>query len=387
MDPNNKFLFSLLGSTEIKNLFRVDPVSGIISTLRPLDRETQDVYRITAHVHSTSTDLSRLNDTAEVIIHITDVNDNAPIIDFPKLGNRTVGISNLVPIGFIVTQIIAHDNDFSRNGKITFFISEGNEDGAFAIGGKTGDVYVNGDVHGLDGETYRLVIMAQDDGVPQRLTAAVLYININHTIPYYPPAGITGQNEGGLSEIHLIIIIAIIVGTFCIVVSIIVAIILMRKKDRCCRSSKCHTNSTGVKGTLPYNAEQTVEPGIDPSSGHTLEPAYMNMQPPSYDSQALVTDCREKPVHVNDINMAMPNNMNNMNNGGITNMNGIHMSNGMMIHKVHESDDDDMSVSNSGSDNSKVSVNNGVLGYSEGNDNHYKLCYLVKRSYSYMRMH
>ena len=354
VEPNNQFGFALLGSIQIRNLFRIDPETGIISTLRELDRERKDVYHLTAHVHSTSSDLSRLNDTAEVIIHITDINDNSPVIDFPKMGNRTVGISNRVPIGFIVTQIVAHDDDFSRNGKITFFISEGNEDGAFAIGGKTGDVYVNGDMKGLDGQKYRLVIMAQDDGVPQRLTAAVLYININHTISYHPPAQIPGEGDDGLSEIHLIIIIAIVVGTFCIVVSIIVAIVLMRKRDRCCRSSKCHTNSTGVKGTLPYNAEQPAETGINLTSGHTLEPAYMNMQPPAYDSQALVTDCN-KGHNINVTLSAGMNNMNNLNNGGISDMNGIHMSNGMMIQRIHESDDDDMSVSNSGSDNSKVS--------------------------------
>ena len=357
LDPNNKFAFSLTGSFEVLDTFRIDPMSGIISIRRPLDRERQDVYHITAQVYSTTSGISRMNDTARVIIHITDINDNAPVIDFPKLGNRTVNISNRVPIGYVVTQIVAHDADFSRNGKVTYFISEGNEDGAFNIGIKTGDLYVNGDLTKLDGHLYRLVIMAQDDGIPQRLTAAILFVGINSTI-FYSPLGSTGSDGGGLDDLHLIIVIVMVVVALIVIILLVACIIVfVLKKDRCCKTRKAGVGSTGVKPTMPrgehlptdtYNPSTTYDcPTYEASTMErhmsTLERNNMS----TLERSNMSTLERKPPIDIRDVPMTMIDTNNGAVRGTIN-----HHPNGVL--RIHESDEDDMSVSNSGSDNSKV---------------------------------
>ena len=75
--------------------FRLDPVTGAITTTQSLDREQCAVYEIVIHA-SVSPKLDSANtvsgsDTScEAVIYVTDVNDNPPTFDFPKIGNDHV---------------------------------------------------------------------------------------------------------------------------------------------------------------------------------------------------------------------------------------------------------------------------------------------------------
>jgi len=75
--------------------FRLDPVTGAITTTESLDREQCSVYEITIRAKvSPSLDsantISGSGSTCDAVIYVTDVNDNRPTFEFPKIGNDHV---------------------------------------------------------------------------------------------------------------------------------------------------------------------------------------------------------------------------------------------------------------------------------------------------------
>ena len=75
--------------------FRLDPVTGAITTTESLDREHCAVYEITIRATvspslSSANTISGSGSSCDAIIYVTDANDNRPTFDFPKIGNDHV---------------------------------------------------------------------------------------------------------------------------------------------------------------------------------------------------------------------------------------------------------------------------------------------------------
>lgn len=85
--------------------FRLDPVTGAIATTEPLDRERCAVYEITVRAvvspsldsantisgsRSAADTVSGSGSSCDAVIYVTDANDNAPMFEFPKIGNDHV---------------------------------------------------------------------------------------------------------------------------------------------------------------------------------------------------------------------------------------------------------------------------------------------------------
>lgn len=75
--------------------FEVNEKTGQVSIRRGLDRESRDL--LTFQIHCSDRGTPALNASAEVIVTITDVNDNAPEIpghvEFSVMENHTAGES------------------------------------------------------------------------------------------------------------------------------------------------------------------------------------------------------------------------------------------------------------------------------------------------------
>ena len=229
LPPNNQFMFAIV-SSDVNNVFALDQKNGVITTLRPLDRETKDVYSMVAMVYSKNR--NQRNHTARIVIYVDDENDNAPFIDFPREGNNTVYLSNQVPIGYVVTKISAHDLDYGANQKLMYHLSESSDDGAFHIGESTGEVYVNRKFDGVKEEVHRLVVMVKDNGYPQRISIAHLHIVVNESVPYRPHAGASSsRNSNHVSDIQMIIIICVVLGTVILATLLVVAIVVLKRRE------------------------------------------------------------------------------------------------------------------------------------------------------------
>lgn len=120
--------------------FSVNPNSGVLYSLKPVDYETVQSFNLTV----TATNIISSSQSADVIIHIIDVNDNAPhfeksvykgsILESADPGSMILGGSNSPLV------ILATDLDSSANSRLFYEIVEHEALRFFKIDSHTGAV-------------------------------------------------------------------------------------------------------------------------------------------------------------------------------------------------------------------------------------------------------
>jgi len=180
--PNSKFKFSLVGGGDGK--FSVGEDDGILKTVgaaNALDREAKSSYELTVQVQDLG--FPPLSSTASVLVTVTDVNDNKPMVNSSNLSFQLPEDATLNTGGISIT---ATDKDIGDNAVLRFDIVSGNTADAFAIDAKTGLISLAAK---LDYETikvYRLGITATDAGSLTGgidLASTVVEVNIEVTQP------------------------------------------------------------------------------------------------------------------------------------------------------------------------------------------------------------
>ena len=100
----------------------------------------------------------------------------------------------------LLSQVSATDSDTGTNANIVYHIVDGNHDNAFVIEPPFSGIVKTNIV--LDREirdSYRLTIIATDEGSPQLTGTCTLRINIvdvNDNQPTFPPHSIVSVSEG-----------------------------------------------------------------------------------------------------------------------------------------------------------------------------------------------
>ena len=223
-EPYNKIEYSIVPS-HASQVFAIDTNSGHLRTRIHLDREQYSRYHMT--ILATNMGASPpLSGTAEVVVKVIDENDNAPVIDFPNQQNKTVIISNNVPVGYEVGFIKAHDIDSDKNSKLMFSISGGNEGNSFLIDSQTGLIRTNAKFDKINHKSYDILISVGDHGFPQRLAVATLNITIDQAVPYDGRQ----DSESLIGNSNLTIVLAVAISSAVIVVVLIVAIVITKLK-------------------------------------------------------------------------------------------------------------------------------------------------------------
>ena len=254
--PHNRIMytFDVKGSASLP--FSLETDSGKIMTLRPLDRERQDNYRLI--VKATDQGSPPMTSTSSITILVSDTNDNAPRFDFPNPRNNTVFISNKVPVGNTVTHISAHDPDEGNNAKISLsFIQTSDKRGTFSLDKDSGLISLNVPLTDIDYETYDLRIKAEDHGKNLQLRSlSLLKIVVNSSIPY-PPGKLAHGNN--VFQYNVIVVVAVACGGVVITLSLIVGIILVRNQRRKRRVHKYNCRME-AKRMLPSKELQAAAP-------------------------------------------------------------------------------------------------------------------------------
>ncbi|CAG5117441.1 unnamed protein product, partial [Candidula unifasciata] len=178
---NARITYSLVDANDL----RIDNRGNIIA-ISSLDYEkaTQLKMKVVANDNG----VERRSATADVVIEVTDVNDEAP--RFEKYLYEFEVMENL-PVNTTVNSVIAKDKDSGENGKIQYSISQ--KDYPF-------DILPNGVIvtkESLDreqSERYTLVLFAADRGQPSLTGTATVIITVgdqNDHIPriVYPKSG------------------------------------------------------------------------------------------------------------------------------------------------------------------------------------------------------
>ncbi|XP_028574146.2 protocadherin Fat 2 [Podarcis muralis] len=206
-----------------RQLFELDPVSGVISLRAPL-RDLHDKLVTSYSLKITATDGENsafptyvnitvvyqdtqvdfqcedtgvLKELTKSMIHSIEsqspeqkpdedsslnehlINHHAPQFDdaFP----RSIDIMETIPVNSTIAQLRAVDSDTGFNGKMVYVISSGNEDGRFYIDTETGLLLVSSPLDHERTSFYVLNITVYDLGIPQKSSWKLLAVNILDT--------------------------------------------------------------------------------------------------------------------------------------------------------------------------------------------------------------
>lgn len=158
--------------------FTIEPTSGILRTVRRLDRESAPFYELTAYAVDRGVPPQRT--PVHIQVTVLDVNDNAPV--FPA-DDFEVLVKENSAVGSVVAQITATDPDEGANAQIMYQIVEGNIPEIFQMDIFSGELTSLID---LDYETrneYVIVVQATSAPLVSRATVRIKLVDQNDNRP------------------------------------------------------------------------------------------------------------------------------------------------------------------------------------------------------------
>lgn len=190
-----KIVYSF-GTGNEENIFSINVDTGIIHVQDGTQLNYELHKEIELVVEGKTEEGLTLHGYCTVLVRLTDINDNAPKFTQQQY-TATVWEGNTK--GAFALQVVAFDDDEGHNSRILYHIVDGNHDNAFKIEPAFSGILKTNIV--LDREirdTYRLTVIATDEGVPQMTGTAKILINVvdvNDNQPTFPPSRTINVNE------------------------------------------------------------------------------------------------------------------------------------------------------------------------------------------------
>ena len=159
-DENARVIYDIIGGN-IAEKFQISQRNnkGLITVKNLLNARHQNEYVLSI----TATDIGGLKDAAQIRIHITDTNRNAP--EFQGTPFHFFVLEN-TDIGTSVFKVKAIDQDRGENARITYTLDP--DILAFSIDPNTGDIYTHFSLNREEKPSYRFSVTATDNGDPQK---------------------------------------------------------------------------------------------------------------------------------------------------------------------------------------------------------------------------
>ena len=177
-DYLNSVSYSMAVSPDAK-YFTINPISGKVKLRQQLNYESQRFHVVT--VLATSMGHHSFVGTTQLVVNVTDDNDNGPIFNHPL--QRNLEISENLDVGMVITQVSASDRDETTNGMIDYSIKGSSN--YFAVS-NTGIIYLKNHLNREYMGTHIIEIHAADKGVPLRTSSMFLYINVTDHNEFSP---------------------------------------------------------------------------------------------------------------------------------------------------------------------------------------------------------
>lgn len=175
--PNGMVRYTISAGNQ-GNEFKINPVTGVISIIRPLDFDTIQEYRL--NISARDLGFKSKETTATLTILLTDINDNAPKF------NQTLYTAYLPensPVNSFIFKVEAIDIDSPKNSIVKYSILD--QMSLFRIDTDTGEIFSK-EIFDYEEKTeYKLKIMARNpDSTMQNTTDVLVFITgVNE---YYP---------------------------------------------------------------------------------------------------------------------------------------------------------------------------------------------------------
>lgn len=186
---------------ETENLFSLDALTGTLTLLNSLDYESLPEYTLIVKATDQSVNITERRSTSVTArVIVTDSNDNSPKFVFPA--SDSITLNHGVTPGMVLSHLVAIDADAGDNGRVTYVISSGNEQGRFSLGYDTGVLSLTKPImpNTEDEEvTYMLNITASDHGKPTRQTNLPLKLKV-YGSSKHPPRFMNSVYDVKVSE-------------------------------------------------------------------------------------------------------------------------------------------------------------------------------------------
>ncbi|XP_046568675.1 LOW QUALITY PROTEIN: cadherin EGF LAG seven-pass G-type receptor 2-like [Haliotis rubra] len=152
------------------DIFSIESASGRICLRKTVDREDRSFYVFTVRAE----DGGSLTSTANVTVHVVDVNDNPPVM-YPGFYNTEVAYTGVC--GSSITTVTATDADTGENGQITFFLERNVFNYLFTIDPDSGVFSMKSQAG--KSSRYILTASAQDGGTPSHNASTPAVIRVD----------------------------------------------------------------------------------------------------------------------------------------------------------------------------------------------------------------
>lgn len=249
---------SMVQGSPISSYVYINPESGHIYSMRSLDHEQLNAFRIEVQARDAGTPQRTANVTVHVFV--VDVNDNAPVIVHPphtKDKRLQLTVPPSAGPGHLINKLVGVDADSGHNAWLFYSIAPGPNAGMFRIGAHTGDLRTARKwAEEEEGSTYDITVIIQDNGDPPKSSTVNITVTVDEkgaaNDPPVSPRHTPFHHRTGMSDITLYLIISLACVS---AVSFITFVILMVRclrhrgpglggSDSCCygrhRSSRYH---------------------------------------------------------------------------------------------------------------------------------------------------
>ncbi|KAL1773777.1 protocadherin Fat 4-like, partial [Sigmodon hispidus] len=219
---------------DLASLISINADNGQLFALRALDYESLQTFQF--HVGATDQGSPALTSQVLVRVLVLDANDNAPFVLYP-LQNASAPCTELLPRaaepGYLVTKVVAVDQDSGQNAWLSFQLLKATEPGLFNVWAHNGEVRTSRLLSERDVPKHRLVLLVKDNGNPQRSTSVTLHVLLvdGFSQPYLPLPEVARdpvQDEDMLT-LYLVIALASVSSLFLLSVLLFVGVRLCRR--------------------------------------------------------------------------------------------------------------------------------------------------------------
>lgn len=173
---NSRVLYHIVDGNH-DNAFIIEPAfSGIVKTNIVLDREIRDVYRL--KVIATDEGVPQMTGTAQIRVHIVDINDNQPT--FPP--KRIIRVTEDTDVGSVLTAVTA--NDVDTHPPLTYSLDI-DDLGLFSIDRFSGKIILKKPIDFETKQEFQLKILASDTEHIAHTSLSIQVIDVNDNPPIF----------------------------------------------------------------------------------------------------------------------------------------------------------------------------------------------------------
>ncbi|KAH7713891.1 Cadherin domain containing protein [Aphelenchoides avenae] len=162
--------YEMVGHHTVAQLFAINEVTGVVSLRKPLDHESQKEHRFQV----IAKDGGGLSAKASIVVHVEDINDNAPAFAQPVYRLKVLEDE---AVGYELLKL--HANDRDANAHITYSFAPGSEKAQKYITLRPDGTLVL--AHRIDYENIRELsfkMLATDDGAPPLTGSALVELSV-----------------------------------------------------------------------------------------------------------------------------------------------------------------------------------------------------------------